>query len=67
MHPDSAGNECAIFDIAEINKWEAFAGTVSERCGKYWRSVLILDNLDELMETEESRELWEVIKKVFKY
>lgn len=50
-----------------INHWKDFAQRVSDRCGVYWKSVLILDSMDYLKENPDRPELWETIKKVLKY
>lgn len=47
--------------------WKSFARSISEHCGVYWRSVLILDSIDYLKEDDSHPELWETIKKLLKY
>lgn len=52
-------------DIPSEQKWMTLAECVSERCGVYWRSVLILDQMEKIQ--EESGELWETIRKLLHY
>lgn len=54
-------------EIPGIERWRDFAIKVNDRCVVYWRSVLILNYLDDLKISEEKQELWETIKKVLKY
>lgn len=50
-----------------ISHWKDFARRVSDRCGVYWKSVLILDSMDHLKENPDHPELWETIKKLLKF
>lgn len=61
------GLNIIISDIPEEHKWMEIAKRVSERCGVYWRSVLILDHLEEPRESDDSSELWETIKSMLHY
>ena len=54
-------------DFFGIGQWRDFARKVNDRCIVYWRSVLILDYLDDLQLCDEKQELWETIKKILKY
>lgn len=50
-------------EIPKIDQWREAAQQVTERCSGYWRSVLILDRLDELKDTNDPV-LWDTIKKI---
>lgn len=52
-----------INEMPEIEQWREVAQQVTERCSGYWRSVLILDRLDELKD-KNNPGLWETIKKI---
>lgn len=54
-------------EIPPLEKWREFAEKVADRCGVYWRSVLILDYMDNLKEDSVYSEVWETIKKILKY
>lgn len=53
-------------EIPEMDSWREAAQLVTERCSGYWRSVLILDRLDELKDVKNMK-LWETIKKILWY
>lgn len=52
-------------DMQGKEKWRELAGRVTERCGVYWKSVLILDHLEDPQNA--SGALWETIKEVLQY
>lgn len=52
-------------DIPTEQEWVTLGESVSERCGVYWRSVLILDQLEKIQ--EDVHGLWETIKKLLHY
>ena len=54
-------------EIPEINDWRKFAEKITNRCTVYWRSVLVLDCLDDLKSADKNQEVWETVKKVLKY
>lgn len=54
-------------DILGPDDWRKVAKQVAERCGGYWRSVLILDHLDELKGAGKSSSQWETIEKMLLY
>lgn len=56
-----------ITDIPEEQRWMDIAEQVSTRCGAYWRSVLILDQLEEPDGTKNNLKLWETIKNMLRY
>lgn len=57
IQPDILGPEC----------WREVAKQVAERCGGYWRSVLILDHLDELEGAGKGSSQWKAIQKMLLY
>lgn len=61
------GLNIMITDVPEEQKWRELADRVSQRCGVYWRSVLILDQLEELQESNGDPRLWETIKTILRY
>lgn len=52
--------------VPECTQWRSVAKAVAQRCGGYWRSVLILDQMDALMKAEDFS-LWEIVKKMLRY
>lgn len=54
-------------EILGPKRWREVAAQVAERCGGYWRSVLILDHLDELKGSEKGSSQWEAIQEMLLY
>jgi len=54
-------------DIPKPEEWRKVAEQVARRCGGYWRSILILDQLDELKDTDNNYQVWNIIKKILRY
>lgn len=54
-------------DILGPDDWRKVAKQVAERCGGYWRSVLILDHLDEMKGAGKNSSQWETIEKMLLY
>ncbi len=55
------------YDIPKLEEWRTLAELVEKRCNGYWRSVLILDHLDELRDTDNGPRLWKTIQMVLGY
>lgn len=53
--------------IPPMADWKLAAEKVSERCGGYWRSVLVLDGIDELETQKAFPGLWNVFKAMLTY
>ena len=53
--------------IPSLNDWKVVAEKVNTRCGGYWRSVLILDEVDDLKAVKEFPQLWDVFKLMLNY
>ncbi len=47
--------------------WKTVAEKVNERCGGYWRSVLILEGIDGLKDQKIFPQLWNVFKEMLNY
>lgn len=56
-----------ITDIPEEQGWMDIAEQIATRCGAYWRSVLILDQLEAPDSTKNNLKLWETIKNILRY
>lgn len=54
-------------DVPEMQEWHSLAQKVADKCCAYWRSVLVLDHMDDLKTEDHSGELWETIKKMLNY
>ncbi len=54
-------------EIPEQEKWRTVAELAAQRCGGYWRSVLVLDCLDELKRADAGARLWETVTRMLKY
>ncbi len=54
-------------DIPEQEKWRTVAELTAQRCSGYWRSVLVLDCLDKLKESDTGAGLWEAVTHMLKY
>lgn len=61
------GLNIMITDVPAEQKWREIADRVSRRCSVYWRSVLILDQLEEIQESKDNPKLWETIKNILRY
>src|SRR5699024_8259541 len=53
--------------IPPQTNWKTVAEKVNERCGGYWRSVLILDGIDGLKDQKIFPQLWNVFKEMLNY
>lgn len=56
-----------ITDIPDEQKWMEIAQQASMRCGAYWRSVLILDQLGTPDDAKNNDRFWDTIKNVLRY
>lgn len=54
-------------EIPKQDQWRKVADLVGKRCSGYWRSVLILDRLDELKKIDMEPWLWETITQLLAY
>lgn len=54
-------------EIPEPAEWRTVGKLVEERCGSYWRSVLVLDGLGELKDGSAELGLWELVKNLLEY
>lgn len=61
------GMDIAQMNIPEMHQWQIFAEKIADKCCVYWRSVLILDHMDELRTDGGTKELWETIVKILTY
>lgn len=59
------GLNIMLIDMPEKQNWRTLAKSVSERCGVYWRSVLILDHLEEAQASDSG--LWDTIINILQY
>ena len=54
-------------EIGKPEDWKKVAEQVEQRCSGYWRSVLILDHLDDLKDDSIYPGQWEAIKAMLNY
>lgn len=54
-------------DIPEIQEWQLLAQMVADKCCAYWRSVLILDHVDNLKVDDKTGVLWGTLKRMLNY
>lgn len=54
-------------EVPKIEEWRVAAELVEKRCNGYWRSVLVLDHLDELREADNGSQLWKTVQMVLGY
>lgn len=54
-------------EVPKLEEWRTVAELVEKRCNGYWRSVLILDHLDELKEADSDSLLWKTIQMMLRY
>lgn len=61
------GMNIVEIEIPEMQEWRKLARKVADKCCVYWRSVLILDHLDDLEAGDKSGRLWETVRKILNY
>ena len=54
-------------DIPKRDKWKEVAESISNRCRGYWKSVLVLDHIDQIMKREIFPDFWSVFKSMLAY
>jgi len=54
-------------EVPGLEEWKTVARLVEQRCNGYWRSVLVLDQLDELKGGDSRSLLWKNILLILRY
>lgn len=54
-------------EVPKLEDWRTAAELVEKRCNGYWRSVLVLDHLDELKDTDNGALLWKTVQRMLGY